>query len=97
MPVTNEQLAELLIGIARSQKAIIEAIVMHLGQADGLRFRTGAVIPTLQQYAGLANPRAQPTLNDLPARLLLQMQGGRQPGTPRLEDWLSQELARLIP
>jgi len=95
MPVTNEQLAELLVGVARSQKAIIDAVAQHLGQ-NGIAFRAGAVIPTLQGYANLANPQAQPTLHDLPARILLQIQGTPRTGAQRLEEWVAQELTRIV-
>ncbi|MGR3911615.1 hypothetical protein Q3A80_31670 [Burkholderia sp. SR8] len=98
MALTNEQLADLLVGIARSQQAIIDAVALHLGQPDGLTFRGRAVIPTLQSAANiLNNPAAPPTLHDLPSRLLLQLQGGPRAGIPRIEEWVAQELNRLAP
>ncbi|MBY4724635.1 hypothetical protein K6W38_16010 [Burkholderia contaminans] len=96
MALTNDQLAELLVGIARSQKAITDAVKLHLGQADGLKFQAGALIPTLQGAAAIAN-RGQPTFHDLPSRILLQVQGAPRPGAQRLEDWVTQELNRLAP
>ncbi|MFT4068958.1 hypothetical protein [Paraburkholderia sp.] len=95
MPVTNEQLAELLVGIARSQKAIIDAVAQHLGQ-NGNAFRMGAVVPTLQGYANVANHHAPPTLHDLPTRILLQIQGTPRPGAQPVEDWVEQQLARIV-
>nr|WP_244109000.1 hypothetical protein [Burkholderia anthina] len=98
MALTNDQLAELLVGIARSQNAIIDAVAQHLGQQDGLTFRGRAVVPTLQGAANiLNNPGALPTLHDLPSRLLLQLQGAPRPGAPRFEEWVAQELNRLAP
>ncbi|VWB67956.1 hypothetical protein [Burkholderia lata] len=97
MALTNDQLAELLVGIARSQKAIIDAVTQHLGQQNGLAFQGNAVIPTLQGAANILNdPRAQPTLHDLPSRILLHAQTGPNPGF-RLEEWVAQELNRLAP
>lgn len=96
MALTNDQLAELLVGIALSQKAITDAVKLHLGQADGLKFQAGALISTLQGAAAIAN-RGQPTFHDLPSRILLQVQGAPRPGAQRLEDWVTQELNRLAP
>ncbi|MEN8517829.1 hypothetical protein [Burkholderia sp. RS02] len=96
MALTNDQLAELLVGIARSQKAIIDSVKLHLGQADGLRFQAGALIPTLQGAAAIAH-HGQPTFHDLPSRILLQIQGDPRAGAPRLEEWVAQELNRLAP
>ncbi|MDN7654693.1 hypothetical protein QZM62_14705 [Burkholderia multivorans] len=96
MAITNEQLADLLMGIARSQKAVVDAVAQHLGQQGGQAFRLGAVIPALQAAAGIAN-RGQPTLHDLPSRILLQIQSPPPAGAPRIEEWLAQELNRLAP
>ncbi|WP_310622863.1 hypothetical protein [Burkholderia cenocepacia] len=96
MALTNDQLAELLVGIARSQKAITDAVKIHLGQADGLRFQAGSLIPALQGAAAISQ-HGQPTFHDLPSRILLQIQGGSRPGAPRIEEWVAQELNRLAP
>lgn len=96
MALTNDQLAELLVGFARSQKAITDAVKLHLGQADGLRFQTGSLIPTLQDAAAIAQ-HGQPTFHDLPSRILLQIQGAPRPGAPRIEEWVAHELNRLAP
>ncbi|WP_244107556.1 hypothetical protein [Burkholderia cenocepacia] len=96
MALTNDQLAELLVGIARSQKAIIDAVVHQLGRPAGLAFLGGDVIPALQDAAAIAN-RGRPTFHDLPSRILLQIQGDPRPGAPRLEEWVAQELNRLAP
>jgi hypothetical protein len=94
--ITNEQLAELLVGIAKSQQAVIDAIAQHLGQ-QGPAFRMGSLIPSLQAAANIrGNPPPQPTLQDLPSRVLLQIQGVRRPGVPPLEEWIANELGRIL-
>ncbi|WP_080428041.1 hypothetical protein [Burkholderia ubonensis] len=96
MAITNEQLAELLVGIARSQQAIIDATALHLGQQDGQAFRGRAVVPTLQGVANVLNHGTQPTLRDIPSRVLLQLQGDPRSGAQRLEEWVAQELTRIL-
>ncbi|WP_114814600.1 hypothetical protein [Paraburkholderia kururiensis] len=97
MAITNEQLAELLLGIAKSQKAIIDSIALHLGQ-NGAAFHARALIPTLQGAANVMNHQAQPTLQDLPSRLLLQVQaGGVNRNAQPLDEWLVEQLDRLVP
>lgn len=96
MAMTNEQLAELLVGVAKSQQAVIDAIAQHLGQ-QGPAFRMGSLIHALQAAANITgNPPPQPTLKDLPARVLLQIQGAPRPGAQRLEEWIASELGRIL-
>jgi hypothetical protein len=68
MSITNEQLAELLAGIARSQQAIIDAIESESGG-----WRSTHLLPKLNTAANMriANVR----LLDLPSRILLRSQG----------------------
>ncbi len=68
MSITNEQLAELLAGIARSQQAIIDAV-------DRLEpgFRNTHLVPVLTVAANLRLNEAR--LLDLPSRILLRTQG----------------------
>jgi hypothetical protein len=68
MSITNEQLAELLAGIARSQQAIIDAIESESGG-----WRNTHLLPKLNTAANMriANVR----LLDLPSRILLRSQG----------------------
>jgi hypothetical protein len=68
MSITNEQLAELLSGIARSQQAIIDAIE----RSDG-GWRNTHLIPVLNVAANIR--QADPRLIDLPSRILLRLQG----------------------
>lgn len=68
MSLTNEQLAELLAGIARSQQAIIDAV-------DRLEpgFRSTHLSPVLTVAANLRLNEGR--LLDLPSRILLRAQG----------------------
>jgi hypothetical protein len=68
MSVTNEQLAELLSGIAKAQQAIVEAVE----RANG-GWRNNHLIPLLNIAANVRQP--DPRLVDLPARILLRYQG----------------------
>ena len=68
MSVTNEQLAELLSGIARAQQAIIDAVE----RANG-GWKNTHLIPILNVAANMR--QADPRLIDLPSRILLRYQG----------------------
>lgn len=68
MSVTNEQLAELLSGIAKAQQAIIDAVE----RAEG-GWKNNHLIPILNVAANMRQP--DPRLVDLPARILLRYQG----------------------
>jgi len=68
MEISSEYLAELLIGIARAQNALIDAI-----DRDSPGFRQTHAIPVLNVAANTRSP--DPRLIDLPARVLLRMQG----------------------
>jgi hypothetical protein len=103
MSISNEQLAELIIGFAKSQNAIIDALVQYFGRInqdgsvnkDGANFRGRVVIPTLQSYAHIEDRSVPPTLQDLPSRVLLQLQGSPRDGAMPVQEWLAQELDRL--
>jgi len=64
----NTQLAELLIGIAKAQAAVIDA--MERAQPG---FRNNHVVPTLTTAANVR--AATPRIQDLPSRIVLRMQG----------------------
>jgi hypothetical protein len=68
MSLTNEQLAELLAGIARSQQAIIDAV----DRAEP-GFRNTHLVPVLTVAANLRLNEGR--LLDLPSRILLRAQG----------------------
>ena len=68
MNLTSDHLADLIIGIARAQNALIDAI-----ERAGPGFRSGHAVPILNVAA---NMRAgDPRLIDLPSRVLLRLQG----------------------
>ncbi|HEY5292602.1 MAG TPA: hypothetical protein VIJ43_09845 [Burkholderiales bacterium] len=64
----NTQLAELLMGIAKAQNAIIDAI----DRAEP-GFKNNHAVPILTTAANVR--AAVPRIQDLPARILLRMQG----------------------
>ena len=72
---TTQQLAELLIGIARAQTALILGLESAMGGV-----RTQHILPQLQNLAHLRD-HPDPTLIDLPVRILLTSQG-RVPPDP---------------
>ena len=63
--MTPQQLAELLLGIARAQAAIVQGLENEMAGV-----RSGRIIPALQNVAHLRD-HPQPTLTDLPVRVLL--------------------------
>jgi len=68
MNLNTEQLADLLIGITRAQNTIIEAM-----ERSSPGFRSQHAVPLLNVTA---NMRAgDPRMIDLPARILLRLQG----------------------
>ena len=68
MNLSTEQLADLLIGITRAQNAVIEAM-----DRASPGFRSQHAVPILNVAA---NMRAgDPRMIDLPARILLRLQG----------------------
>ena len=68
MELSSDQLADLLIGIARAQNALIDAI-----ERAEPGFRSGHAVPVLNVAA---NTRVgDPRMIDLPSRILLRLQG----------------------
>ena len=76
--ITARQLAELLIGIARAQQAIVEAAE---SQRAGFKGHLGSA---LQTAARNRNPGHTITLMDLPARILLAHQGRTGPAVEQI-------------
>jgi hypothetical protein len=72
---STQQLAELLIGIARAQSALILGLESAMGGV-----KTQHILPQLQNLAHLRD-HPEPTLIDLPVRILLTAQG-RVPPDP---------------
>jgi hypothetical protein len=71
--LTTQQLAELLLGIARAQHAIIEALENSKAGFKSTHFR-----PTLESVSRVRSNHPD-TLTDFPSRLLLQMLGRTGP------------------
>src|SRR5688572_17417557 len=86
MTMTSQQLAELLLGIARAQAAIINGL-----ESEMAGIRSGRVIPALQNVAHMRD-HPQPTLTDLPVRVLLGTLGRAVPDTAGL----IKDLERLL-
>ena len=84
--ISAQQLAELLIGIARAQTAVIHGLDSAMAGA-----KTQHVVPMLQNAAHLLH-RPDPTLVDLPVRILLTSQG-RVPPDPAA---VARDLERLL-
>jgi hypothetical protein len=88
MSITTQQLAEILIGIARSQQAIIDAV-------EGMKagFKSTYLSPTLDSVAKIRSTGRPLTLQDYPARVLVQCQGRVGPNLEQmikdLDDLLS--------
>jgi hypothetical protein len=72
---STQQLAELLIGIARAQTALIHGLESAMAGV-----KTQHILPQLQNLAHLRD-HPEPTLIDLPVRILLTSQG-RVPPDP---------------
>jgi hypothetical protein len=79
MNLTTQQLADILIGVARSQQAIIEGI-------EGLKvgFKGTYLAPALDSVAKIRSTGRPPSLQDFPARVLLQCQGRAGPNVEQI-------------
>ena len=69
MEISAQQLAELLSGIARAQAAVVNGL-----ESEFAGIRSGRVVPMLQNVAHLRD-HPEPTLTDLPVRILLSYMG----------------------
>ena len=88
MEMSAQQLAELLLGIARAQAAIVQGLENELAG-----IRSGRIMPALQNVAHL-HDHPQPTLTDLPVRVLLATLGRQVPDVAGLVRDLERLLAR---
>ncbi|HXF66678.1 MAG TPA: hypothetical protein VNK67_08285 [Burkholderiales bacterium] len=77
--VTTQQLAELLIGIARTQQAIVEAM-----ESQKAGFRSNHLAPALDNAARVRVTTRPLTLQELPARVLLQCLGRAGPNLEQI-------------
>jgi hypothetical protein len=69
LQISAQQLAELLTGIARAQAAVVQGL-----ESEMAGVKSGRVVPAVQNVAHLRD-HPQPTLVDLPVRLLLASMG----------------------
>jgi len=85
MEISAQQLAELLAGIARAQAAVVNGL-----ESEFAGVRSGRVVPALQNVAHLRD-HPDPTLVDLPVRVLLSTMGRVGPDTAAI----ARDLERL--
>jgi len=87
LQISAQQLAELLNGIARAQAAVLQGLeVANPGT------RSNYVVPAIQNAAHLRD-HPDPTLTDLPVRMLLSNMGRVGPDLAQV----ARELERLLP
>jgi hypothetical protein len=86
LQISAQQLAELLAGIARAQAAVVNGL-----ESEMAGVRSGRIVPAVQNVAHLRD-HPQPTLVDLPVRILLSSMG-RIPPDPAV---IARDLERLI-
>lgn len=89
--ISTQQLAELLSGIARAQAAIVQGIETAMPGA-----RVNYVVPALQNVAHLRD-HPDPTLTDLPVRILLSYMGRIGPDVANIVRDLEQALRGAPP
>ncbi len=68
--LNSHQIAELVVGMARAQQAIVDAI-----ESSKAGFRSTHLMPALTNAARVRDTHRPPHLADLPARVLLQCLG----------------------
>jgi hypothetical protein len=79
MNLTTHQLAEILIGVARSQQALIEAI-----ESMKAGFKGTYLSPALDSVAKIRATGRPLMLQEFPARVLLQCQGRAGPNVEQI-------------
>lgn len=86
LQISALQLAELLAGIGRAQAAMVQGLENEMAGV-----RSGRIVPAVQNAAHLRD-HPEPTLTDLPVRVLLTSMG-RIPPDPAV---IARDLERLI-
>jgi len=87
LQISATQLAELLVGIGRAQAAVIQGLENEMAG-----IRSGRVVPAVQSAAHLRD-HPDPTLVDLPVRILMSSMGRAGGADPAA---IARELERLI-
>jgi hypothetical protein len=77
--ITTQQLAELLIGIARTQQAIVDGM-----ESLKAGFRTTHFAPALDNTAKIRVTTRPLTLQEFPARVLMQCMGRAGPNVEQI-------------
>lgn len=77
--ITTQQLAELVVGIARAQQAIIDAI-----ESQKAGFKGSHLAPALDNAAKSRVTTRPLTLQEFPSRVLLQCMGRAGPNVEQL-------------
>jgi hypothetical protein len=85
--LNTHQLAEIVVGIARAQQAIVDAI-----ESAKPGFRSTHLSPALMNVARVRDTHRSPQLTDLPARVLLQCMGRNGPDV----DQVARDLDAMI-
>jgi hypothetical protein len=89
--ISTQQLAELISGIARAQAALVQGIESAMPGARGTH-----IVPALQNAAHLRD-HPDPTLVDLPVRVLIAYMGRVGPDTANIARDLERALSGLVP
>jgi hypothetical protein len=87
--ISNRQIAQLLVGIARAQQAIVDAV-----ESSRAGFRSTHLSPALMNAARVRDTHRAPQLSDLPARILLQCMGRNGADVDRVQNDLEEIIAR---
>jgi hypothetical protein len=87
--ISTQQLAELLVGIARAQQAIIEAV-----ESAQPGVRSTHLAPALTNAARVRDMHRPLQLADLPARVLMQCMGRNGADSQRIAQDLEELLVR---
>ena len=85
--LNTHQLAQIVVGIARAQQAIVDAI-----ESAKPGFRSTHLSPTLMNVARVRDTHRPLQLTDLPARVLMQCMGRNGPDV----DQVARDLEALI-
>jgi hypothetical protein len=87
--LSTHQLAELLVGIARAQQAIVDAI-----ESSKAGFKSTHLSPSLMNVARVRDTHRPLHLGDLPARVLMQCMGRNGPNVDQIAKDLDELIAR---
>ena len=87
--ISNRQIAQLLVGIARAQQAIVDAV-----ESSRPGFRSTHLSPALMNAARVRDTHRALQFSDLPARILLQCMGRNGADVDRVHNDLEEIIAR---